>query len=182
MQTIICIASGPSLLRTDCTLAAKCGHKIIAINSSWQLAPECDLLFACDFAWWHRYHENISIPAQRWTTSQRATERYGLNLFTPSSEGAFNSGQRAIQLAAHLGAARIILLGYDCSLEGGTHWHGDHPGMMHNPSSGEVERWHTDFAALAAELPGVDIINGSRYTALTCFPRSTPEKIFRGLK
>lgn len=59
--------------------------------------------------------------------------RYSVNLFRAPDNDAFNSGQRAIQLAAHFGAERIILLGYDCSLENGTHWHGNHPDGLKNP-------------------------------------------------
>lgn len=146
------------------------------------MAPECHYLFAADYAWWQKYHDDIDIPAQLWTVSGRAKNCFGLNFYNPPSEGAFNSGQRAIQLAAHLGASRIILLGYDCSLESGAHWHGEHPVGMHNPIPGEVERWHTDFSLLVDELPGVEIINCSRRTALTCFHQQPPEKIFRGLK
>lgn len=178
MQTFICIASGPSLLRADCILAAQSGHKIIAINSSWKIALECHHIFAADYAWWQRYHDEIIVPAQRWTVSGRAKNCFGVSFFKPQSEGAFNSGQRAIQLAAHLGASRIILLGYDCSLENGTHWHGEHPAGMQNPIPGEVERWHSDFSLLVGELPSVEIINCSRHTALTCFPQYSPERIF----
>lgn len=177
-KTFICIASGPSLNRADCILAAQFDHQIIAVNSSWELAPECHYLFAADFAWWQRYHDDAAIPAQRWTASGRAHSRYHLNLFKPPHEGAFNSGQRAIQLAAHLGATRILLLGYDCSLENGRHWHGDHPAKMHNPAPDEVTRWHSDFSLLVKLLPDVEIVNCSRHTALTCFPQNTPENLF----
>jgi hypothetical protein len=177
-HTFICIASGPSLLRADCILAAQSSHQIIAINSSWRMAPECHHLFAADYAWWQRYHDEAVIPAKRWTVSNRANNQYHLNLFKPPHEGAFNSGQRAIQLAAHLGANRILLLGYDCSLDNGRHWHGDHPAKMHNPEAAEVERWHSDFSGLVEQLRNVEIINCSRHTALTCFPKNTPENLF----
>ncbi|HEY4437671.1 MAG TPA: hypothetical protein VGN40_16090 [Lelliottia sp.] len=98
-----------------------------------------------------------------------------MSLFSPAEGGPFNSGQRAIQLAVHLGAERVILLGYDCTLANGAHWHGRHPVTMHNPVPREVERWHTDFSTLAGLLPGVEIINASRETALTCFTRLSLE-------
>jgi len=46
---------------------------------------------------------------------------------------------------------------------------------MYNPVPREVGRWHTDFSSLVSDLPDVNIINASRQTALTCFPRSTIE-------
>lgn len=92
--------------------------------------------------------------------------------------GAYNSGQLAIKLAAQLGAERVILLGYDCSLSSGIHWHGAHGDGLDNPDAAEVNRWHSDFASLRAELAGIEIINASRHTELTCFPISTPEITF----
>ncbi len=178
LKTFICIASGPSLIRADCLLAACSGHPIIAVNSTWRLVPECHYIYAGDLSWWKHNFHCISVPAEHWTCSMTAADRYGVNLFHPVRRGAFNSGMRAIQFAVYQGAQRIILLGYDCSLENGTHWHGDHPAKMHNPLPGEVARWQKDFSTLAAELSGVEIINCSRRTALTCFPQQSPESIF----
>ncbi|MCS4265006.1 hypothetical protein [Serratia sp. BIGb0163] len=177
-STMVCIASGPSLTRSDCLLAVKSEYPIIAVNTSWRLVPECQYLFAADFAWWEKHHSSVGISAELWTVSARAHTRYGLNLFMPGDDGSFNSGQRAIQLAEYLGARRIILLGYECSLENGKHWHGDHPDKMHNPTHQEVERWHREFAALNKSFPDVEIINCSRRTALTCFQKNIPESLF----
>ncbi|WP_336284198.1 hypothetical protein [Citrobacter arsenatis] len=174
-QTYICVASGPSLTKEDCARACLSGLPIIAVNSSWLAVPDCQHIFAADYDWWCHYHESINTNASLWTQSERAHIRYGVNLFRPQEGGPFNSGQRAIQLAAHLGASRIILLGYDCTLANGEHWHGRHPATMHNPVPREVGRWHTDFSSLVSELLGVEIINATRHTALTCFPRITIE-------
>lgn len=81
-----------------------------------------------------------------------------------------NSGAGAIMAAAHFGAERIILLGYDCQHTGGkTHWHGDHPDGLGN--AGSVGMWPEQFQRLATKLKEVDIINCTRDTALTCFRR-----------
>lgn len=176
MSTFICIASGPSLTRSDCEMAISSGHPIVAINSSWRLVPECQFVYAADFCWWERYHINITSCAERWTSSVNAALRFGLNLFPPSSE-TFNSGQRAIQLAAYLGAARVILLGYDCSVVNGTHWHGEHPDGLKNPDETSIERWHVEFGRLNEVLAGVEVINCSRQTSLTCFTTSPLERV-----
>lgn len=170
-KTFICVASGPSLVASDCALVSASGLPIIAVNSSWRAVPECQHIYAADFAWWEHYHHSLGSSAELWTQSRRANTRFGVKLFRPSESGSFNSGQRAIQLAAHLGAERVILLGYDCTLANGTHWHGSHPATLHNPVPRETGRWHTDFSSLAGALPGVEIINASRETALTCFKR-----------
>lgn len=80
-----------------------------------------------------------------------------------------NSGAGAIALAAHFGATRIILLGYDCQkTEGKAHWHGDHPRGLGN--AGSVAKWPAQFQKLAQDYRGLDIVNATRHTALTCFP------------
>lgn len=175
MKTFICVASGPSLTQEDCASANISGLPIVAVNSSWMAIPHCQHIFAGDYLWWAHNHDLVISGAACWTQSQRAVDMYGVRLFRPAGGGPFNSGQRAIQLAAHLGAERIILLGYDCTLVNGTHWHGNHPDTMHNPVAREVARWHSDFSSLVSLLPGVEIINASRHTALTCFPRLTIE-------
>lgn len=119
----------------------------------------------------------LTTEAIRWTVSVRAKLRYGVNLFRPGDSDTFNSGQRAIQLAVHLGAKRILLLGYDCSLAFGTHWHGEHTDGLKNPDPASLERWHQEFGRLVAALPDTDIINCSRHSALTCFPRGNIEDI-----
>lgn len=87
-----------------------------------------------------------------------------------------NSGAGAIALAAHFGAQRIGLLGYDCQHTGGEkHWHGDHPKSMQG-NAGSVGKWPKQFQQLADELRSIEIINLSRATALTCWPRGTLEE------
>lgn len=80
-----------------------------------------------------------------------------------------NSGAGAISLAAHAGAARVLLLGYDCQRsEGRTHWHGDHPQGLGN--AGSLHKWPAQFANLRRAIPAVEVFNCSRATALTVFP------------
>lgn len=88
-----------------------------------------------------------------------------------------NSGAACIALSADAGAARIILLGYDCQHTGGkTHWHGDHPKKLGN--AGSVGKWPAAFAALAKTIPATTkVINCSRETALDCFPRAALEDV-----
>lgn len=178
MKTFICIASGPSLTRSDCLLAARTGHPVIAVNSSWRRVPECTYIYAGDFAWWEQHRHEIPVPAECWTCSALAAHRYGLNLFAPPRCATFNSGMRAIQFAAHLGATRIVLLGYDCAVDAGTHWHGDHPGVLKNPDTSSVLRWREEFQYLAENMWSVEVINCSRRTTLTSFTKSTLERVF----
>lgn len=83
-----------------------------------------------------------------------------------------NSGFQAVGLALLFGAARITLLGFDMQFapDGKKHWHGDHAGKLHNPKRNNFQFWLQHFNLLAAQSP-IPIINATRTTALTCFPR-----------
>lgn len=89
-----------------------------------------------------------------------------------------NSGAGAIALAAARGAHRILMLGYDCQHTGGKrHWHGDHPeGCAGNAAPKTVAKWPAQFRDVRNRLSSVDIVNCSRATALTVFPRATLEE------
>lgn len=86
-----------------------------------------------------------------------------------------NSGYQAINLAYHWGARRMLLLGFDCRGHAGKmHWFGNHPKPLRNEPS-NFEKWRDHFGRLAGDLSaaGVEVVNCSRDTALTCFKRST---------
>ncbi|WP_434462176.1 hypothetical protein ACMV5L_01750 [Serratia plymuthica] len=166
----ICVASGPSLCREDVLLAQSAGWPLIAVNSSWEAVPECDVIYAGDWKWWSKYHERISIPAERWTCCPDAAAEF--NLQQHKAGGPFNSGQRAVQFAAAHGAKQILLLGYDCSLKHGIHWHGEYRALR-NPDELSIRKWKRHYALLAREmnLCGVHVVNCSRHTELRCFPQ-----------
>lgn len=85
-----------------------------------------------------------------------------------------NSGAGAIGLGHHFGAQRIILLGYDCQYKGGKrHWHGDHPKGLGN--AGKVDKWGAQFQKMADSVRDIEVVNATRETALTCFPKVTLE-------
>lgn len=89
-----------------------------------------------------------------------------------------NSGAGAIAVAHRFGARRVILLGYDCQHTGGRrHWHGDHPTGGGSGNAGSVNDWPGQFRELAGYLLGVEVINCSRATALTVFPRAKLEEV-----
>lgn len=171
MNTFIICASGPSLNKSDCELISGSGLPVIAVNSTWRAVPDCEYIYAGDLRWWDANIDVLPSSASRWTCNYRAHKRYGLNLFDTDTRWAFNSGQRSILFAASQGAKNIILLGFDCSINCGSHWHGDHVGLD-NPTAESVTRWRGEFANTARALAGkVNIINSSRQTALKCFRR-----------
>lgn len=170
-QTVVCIASGPSLTEADCEMVRRSGLPTVAVNSSWERSRFAEVLYAGDVAWWESHGKQVDIPAERWTCTQQAARRFGVKLH--QAYGPYNSGMRAIQFAIDCGAGRVILLGYDCSVANGTHWHGDHEGTK-NPDVHKVRAWQQQFAmvALHAKARGVEVLNCSQDTALKCFPRA----------
>lgn len=178
MQHVAICASGPSLTQADCSLVAAAGIPLIAVNSSWRAAPQCGYIYAGDLDWWDKNHAGIASCAEQWTCNTRAAKRYGINLFDTDTSGTFNSGQRAILFAMSLDAKNIILLGYDCSILNGLHWHGAHEGI-NNPTADNIRRWQGEFARIADMPSRSRIINCSRQTSLNCFPKAALADVIR---
>ncbi|WP_455872269.1 hypothetical protein [Serratia proteamaculans] len=169
IDTIIICASGPSLIHADCQKAKASGAKIITVNSSWKMMPDCDYIFAADYRWWEENNEMLPEYPQHWSNNLKASRAYSLEYSPVRAGGTFNSGQLAIHFAAWLGARNIILLGFDCSVRDGIHWHGKHVSLA-NPSKCQTERWKKEFRSTAGQLcGGHNIINCSARTELDCF-------------
>ncbi|MBA4823863.1 hypothetical protein H2241_23425 [Pantoea ananatis] len=175
-------ASGPSLCCDDIYRLRDHKIPVITVNSSWMIYPECQYIFAGDDVWWANNYHLVHSQAQRWTCSKKAAQKYGINYFERAIEGSFNSGMMAILLAISLGAVDIILLGFDCSLEKGLHWHGKHSGL-NNPTGHSIRRWKTEFEILTSKkYQGVNIVNCTPETRLTCFQCATLETRLQRIK
>lgn len=93
-----------------------------------------------------------------------------------------NSGYQAINLAFLFGITRVILVGFDMKKDGSkVHFFGNHPYHLKNggPTETTISQWVNNFIKLAADLreEGVEVINATRETALTCFNRQNLEDI-----
>lgn len=175
-QTVVCIASGPSLTPEDCEAVR--GLPCIVTNTTFRLCPWADVLFAFDGKWWDHYLEEVRRTFKGALMSHAIAVKPGVESVRgkPWFQHFHNSGASAISLAITGGASRVILLGYDCQRTGGkTHWHGDHPKALSNARS--IANWPTQFKNVAryAASKSVPVLNASRATALTCFPRVTLE-------
>jgi hypothetical protein len=77
----------------------------------------------------------------------------------------------------------MILLGFDMKRTNDqVHFFGNHPyhrTEREGPNSNTMRRWVENFDFLAKDLLAerVEVINASRETALTCFPRKNLEDI-----
>lgn len=166
------IASGPSLTQADCNLVEAVALPTIAVNNSWRMARFADVIYGGDDAWWQAYGNEIDIPARRVCFMRQTAARFSIEHHKGAAGSVICSGYQAVRWAISQGARRILLLGYDCDVSRGTHWHGDHR-ITGNPDARKVSGWKKHFGALAvlAKVQRVEIINCSRETALTCFPR-----------
>lgn len=184
--TILCAASGPSLTREDLEACRGLVDATVVVNDVYQVAPWADVLYAADERWWHWHRGAPLFTGRKYSLSQFArrykgvevlqnTGRERLELKPTGLRSGRNSGYQAIGLAVHLGAKRILLLGYDLSLgpQGEKHYFGDHPA----PASSPFEKWRPIYATLVEPLAaaGVEVVNCTRRTRLECFPRSPLE-------
>lgn len=171
-QTVVVIASGPSLTQADCDLVERSGLTTIAVNCAWEYARFCDAIYAGDLAWWAEYSPGIDITAEKYTLSANAASVFGLIRHVSKRAQGYNSGLLAIEMACHFGAEKVLMLGFDASVENGIHFHGRHESLA-NPDPRRCGLWLGYFEALAKDHK--NIINCSRQTALTCFPRQSLE-------
>ncbi len=177
--TVACLATGPSLTQAD--VDAVRGHVdgVIAISDAIDLAPWADVLYSCDGKWWgwRKGMPSYTGPkyalkddARKWVSQGvqvlKHTGRTGLDLSPDGLRGGGNSGYQAINLAVHMGAKRVLLLGYDMQ---GSHFFGRHP----DGTAPAFQMCLALFPSIVKPLAdaGVEVINCSRKTAITCFPR-----------
>lgn len=80
-----------------------------------------------------------------------------------------NGGFLALNLAVQFGLRKIILIGFDMTLQNGLHWHGRHGGNLNNPRQASVDRWRTVLDAQADTLAahGVEVVIGSPGSSLS---------------
>ncbi len=177
-KTVACIAGGPSLTREQCEAVAHL--PTIGVNDAYRIA-RLDVLYACDEDWWNHHRGVKGFTGIKATQSERAARRFGLRLLRLEGHkglnlkpghicGGGNSGHQALNLAYHLGAARVLLLGYDMKGKA-AHWFGDHPREIYKASDYGV--WRNDFELIAREIQarGVEVINCSPDSALEWFPK-----------
>ncbi len=181
-KTVVCLASGPSLTAADVDW---CRGKapVVAVNDTHRLAPWADVLYACDAKWWEAYRGVPAFTGLKFSLEKRAsiwgvsvlerTGERGVELEPTGLRTGMNSGYQAINLAVHLGARQILLLGYDMQApaSGPSHFFGEHPRTLrrHNHYGAFAERFDSMVEPLKAL--GVDVVNCSRQTALKAFRR-----------
>lgn len=208
-STFVCIGGGPSLTAAQVEACRDLRDergarvRVIAINNAWQLASFADFLYFCDDKWWQWHGRKLAGWQGRIVRMAGGGHDFGdpriLVLKNDNNDGKShgglaaardalrpgkNSGYQAINLAVHLGAKRILLLGYDmkASVEKGvvkTHWFGDHPGGTSQDVYLQMLPWFDTLPPLLKKR-GIEIINCTPASALKTFPmRAIGEALMR---
>lgn len=190
-ETCVIAAGGCSLTSQQLDRVRGAGLKTIVVNDAYRLAPWAEVLFFYDPIWWSWHREALQDWPGRIVRLEspegdgghpraRVLKNYGTEGFIEARDGVMNgrnSGYGALHLAAHLGVARVLLLGFDCKRgEGGRkHWFGEHPNRSDQPHN----IWIACFNQLAPILAarGIEVINCSPGSALTCFKREPLESV-----
>lgn len=198
-DTAVLIGGGPSLtagqVNTVKTAWSFGECRVIGINRAYEIAPWVDALYASDDTFWTNNIDAIRSLniALLFAYDGPSAEKYGLwHIPGPHPTGGANnvleglsddpryiytgahSGYAALNLAYHLGAARILLLGYDCKYGAGgrKHWHDDHIGAN---NAADALAWAAHYPSTLAQLRRrqVTVINCTPDTDLDCFPKET---------
>ena len=183
---VFVIASGPSLADVD--LERLRGRNTIVVNSSYAAAPWADVLFFMDNGWFYQHREIVEAWPSLVVTCSRAAKREMPNKVnrvqhetrpdfppagSPCIRGGRSSGHMAVSLAIAMGAARVVLVGFDMRIvDGRSHHHDDyadrnldHQAVVLNEFVEGFEGWNA--AALAR---GCTILNATPGSAVTEFP------------
>ena len=180
--TAVCLAGGASLTQEQVDMCK--GHKIIAINDAYKLAPDADILYACDRKWWEWHngvpefkgwkitHQQDAVPLQTYPDIDYvlSSGKSGFSYDHDRIKHGGNGGYQALHIALSIGADRIILLGYDMHCNNGvSHWFGEHPDGKQR--DGRYAEWLKEFSALeiAGRQRGQEIFNCTPDRALDCF-------------
>lgn len=186
------IASGPSANIQDAQILRACCDQIIAVNDSWHLCRGADgkyfndVIYGTDMKWWKWAIGDIirDFDGDLWTQRVGWTEEpesLGIKCMESCCKPDLctepgkihtgdNSGFAAINLAYHLSAKTIILLGYDLRMDGSKRHHDmvDRPESMNINSN--YSQFIKNFNSIDAKKHGIEILNASRRTLLNCFP------------
>jgi len=195
-KTIYIVGGGPSLYGYDWNLLKE--KNIIGINRAFEVVPWADFIYFTDYKFFIEYQHKglLDVDSILATVDDRIRHTNVMNFINSGVNGidtskdclrvGKNSGHAAINLAVHLGAKRIVLLGFDmcteqCSVtrirdkksmmvSGRSHWH---EGYKTGPNLGTYPTMLRHFPSLVDPLKelGIEVLNASPRSKLEIFPK-----------
>lgn len=177
-ETIYIVGGGPSLKDFDFDLLKD--KVVIAVNKAFLYLPFAQVLYWSDSSFYDTFKKEIHLfkgikatknpsPKTDDIINLVETGREGLELEPNGIRTGGNSGYAAINVAYHLGAKKIVLLGFDGKngSGGNTHWH---DGYGKKGASDEVmqRNWLPHYSSLINALEGrrVKIYNTSKFSEI----------------
>lgn len=184
-DTIYIVGGGSSLKDFDFNQLQN--KIVIAINKAFLYIPFAQVLYWSDtrfFEWYEKEIEQFKgIKVTCRPEPKRAniinllnTGKNGLETMSYGIRDGGNSGYAAINLAYHLGAKTIILLGFDMYTNGKeTHWHDGYTSTANTDVMSKLMIPNFDTLVSPLEKRKVKIYNASLNSKLECFPKITIE-------
>ena len=194
--TVAIAASGPTLTAEQLALIRGTRVPLLVVNDAVRLAPWADVLYSSDRRWWAVHgvtppvqaFSGVKIgigtkkgdaspvpgPAGKGVHVLMHTGEEGLEAAPTGLRSGRHSGYAAINLAVHLGAVRILLLGYSLGPVGNeTHFFGRHPKTLPETTDAGYQRFRAAYETLAPALEarGIFVLNCTPWTKLKTFPR-----------
>lgn len=144
------------------------GDKGFFLKNKNELARFGNLKVTCAATGQDWLYERIHVKFLK-----RDVKREGISQHNGQICWNYNSGAASLSLAAHLGAKRIYLLGFDMQADkksGRTHWHGHYKSKIRDNT---FKRHLKGFSQIAkdANKMGIEIINVSPGSAIDKFPK-----------
>jgi len=189
--TCFMLGGGPSLRAIDVDRLR--GHHVISINISYKIAPWADAMFFADCRWLPTHGDGlVDFPGLKVTCCSQHVNKPGIKVVVKKNAPYglardphqlfwnLSSGACAIGLAVHLGARRIVLLGYDMRrVDERNNWHDDYPKMTGKRIRNPYPRFLKPFPAIAAALNdrNIECINATPGSELREFPIVEPETV-----
>lgn len=189
--TVVVLGGGPSLTPEQVE-ACRGRALVVAVKETVRLAPWADWMYFCDTYWFEENRDDVMNFKGKVATLGNEQLRGeipglvcyrhdGLEGLCEAPDGlrtGHNSGYQAINLAFHLGAQRIVLLGIDMkkSAAGAQHW------FARKRKAPPIELYQEHmlpiFSTLIAPLTrlGVEVVNCSPDSALACFRKAPLEE------
>lgn len=183
---VVIVAGGESFSAAQARLIgmarARDRVRVIAVNDAVYPCWFADIAYAADAAWWLHHGDlpgfqgmKLSIepnagypPMPEFVDFLRNTGKDGFDTAPDALRTGENGGYQTIHLAAHLGARKMLLVGFD---NRGTHWFGRHPaGVRKDPANFNAR--YAALKGLAAYLKkaGIEVRNASPGSAIDIFP------------
>jgi len=186
-ETVYIIGGGPSLKGFEWNKLR--GKKTIALNKAIQFWPEANAVYWTDGRVWSWLKNDIiKFKGKRFTLAPRSYpcevtllkrgKKLGIEWSADSIAHGNNSGAAAINLAIHLGAKRIILLGYDMGRHNKeSHFHEGYPTKV-TADNIYKNQFLPAFDAISKDIKGkgIQIFNACPTSKLGVFRKITIEE------